>query len=215
MLAGNWLRQSWAQPAREADVLDVKGLLEAVADRLGVPGLHYRPLQPRDGVEHPGRSAGVHAGEGQTVRQIGRVGELHPRLLAAVESRAERAAFALIEVASLSELSRGVTEIGRLPRLPVAERDMAVVVKRDVAQSDVARVISQEAGSLLERLSLFDRYHGPPLERDEVSLAYRLRFQPMERPFAEGELEEMMDRIARRLAEALHARVRGSDAGVD
>ncbi len=48
-------------------------------------------------------------------------------------------------------------------------------------------MIRANAGPNLRRLELFDRYQGPPLESDEVSLAYRLRFQATDSPIPEEE----------------------------
>jgi phenylalanyl-tRNA synthetase beta chain len=211
LLAGAWQRQSWSQPARAAGVEDVKGLLEALAARLGVVDLHYRQTTPAALVEHPGRTAVVIAGKGDASTEIGRIGEIDPRFLAAYEARAERAAFAVLDLARLADLARMVAHVGQLPRLPVIERDLAVVVGRDVPQIGVARVIEAEAGPLLAGLSLFDRYQGPPLGEGEVSLAYRLRFQPADQAMAETELEDAMDRIEARLGAELGARVRGSE----
>jgi phenylalanyl-tRNA synthetase beta chain len=208
LLAGAWLGQSWAQPAREAGVEDVKGLVEVLAARTRVEGVRYQSFQPLAGVEHPGRSAAVWVGEGDEAALLGRIGELDPRFLSHYEARVERAAFALLDADQLARIAGRVTRIRQLPRLPAAERDLAIVVQRDLAQYEVERVIRHEAGQLLAGLSLFDRYQGPPLEPNEVSLAYRLRFQPSDRPFAETELEDVVQRIAGRLAESLGARLR-------
>ncbi len=212
LLAGNWLRQSWAQPRSAAGVEDVKGIVEALAQRLHVEDLHYRPSEPWSGIEHPGRSAAIFAGAGDDAVGLGRIGELDPRYLAEYDARSERAAFAMLDVEKLRGLLPGVARIGQLARLPALERDLAVVVERDLPQIEVARLIRREAGPMLDGLSLFDRYQGPPLGEGEVSLAYRLRFQPLERPLAETELEEIVARITRRLATDLGARVRGSEA---
>ncbi|CAN5785413.1 phenylalanine--tRNA ligase subunit beta [soil metagenome] len=208
LLSGAWLGQSWAQPAREAGVEDVKGLVEALAARTRVDGLHYRSFQPLVGVEHPGRSAAVWAGEGDQATLLGRIGELDPRYLSLYEAHTERVAFVLLDADQLARLAGGVTQVRQLPRLPATERDLAVVVRRDLAQYEVEQVIRRESGPLLAGLALFDRYQGPPLEPTEVSLAYRLRFQPMERAFGDSELEDVVQRIAGRLAESLGARLR-------
>jgi phenylalanyl-tRNA synthetase beta chain len=211
LLAGNWPAGSWSRPAAQAAVEDAKGLIEALATRLNIVLLEYRPLTAQPLVEHPGRTAAVFGGGPQDLTELGRVGELDPRYLAASDVRAERAVFALLDVARLLALADFVPRVDRLPRLPAAERDLAVVVGRDVAQLEIARVIRAEAGELLDGLTLFDRYHGPPLGPDEISLAYRLRFQPMEQALVEGELEEIMGRIGAALADRVAARVRGDE----
>jgi phenylalanyl-tRNA synthetase beta chain len=77
----------------------------------------------------------------------------------------------------------------------------------------VAALIRAAAGDQLDDLTLFDRYQGPPLAADEVSLAYRLRFQPIERPLTDDELESMLTAVGRALREAVGARIRGAEQG--
>ncbi len=69
-------------------------------------------------------------------------------------------------------------------------------------------VIRAAAGSLLRSATLFDRYEGPPLARGEISLAYRLRFEPGERPLDEGDLDRAMAKVVDALSGRLGARLR-------
>ena len=210
LMCGTWVGPSWAQPARQADVGDAKGIVEALAGRLGIGDLHYLAVEPEPLLDHPGRTAAVLATHGGEPVMLGRVGELDPRYLAACDVRSERAAFAVIDGEVLARLAAAAVQVGQLPGLPALERDIAVVVPRDLSQAEVAAVIRQAAGPLLDRLDLFDRYHGPPLDASEVSLAYRLRFQPAGQAVADAELEETMAGVTRSLADRLGARVRGA-----
>lgn len=214
LIAGTWVGPSWAQAAREADVEDAKGIVEVLADRLGIEDVHYRLTDAEPMVEHPGRTAAVFATHDGEPVMLGRVGELDPRYLAACDVRSERAVFCVLDADVLSRLAAPAVQVVQLANLPQVERDIAVVVPRDLPQAEVAAVIRGAAGPLLDRLDLFDRYHGPPLDASEVSLAYRLRFQPVDQAVADAELEETMAGVTRSLADRLGARVRGAgDAG--
>lgn len=211
LLAGNWPGLGWTEPQRTADVADAKGLLAALAARLGIGGLRFGALEVHAGVEHPGRTAAVIATEhGQDV-EVGRVGELDPRYLVACGVHAERVVHALIDVPALARLQVPVVQIDGLAGRPVIERDLAVVVARNRAASSVEEVIRREAGPLLERLTLFDRYSGPPLDADQLSLAYRLRIQPPDDGLSDDALDEIVVRISRALTAELGARLRGGD----
>jgi phenylalanyl-tRNA synthetase beta chain len=211
LLAGDWHTPSWTQSARPADLEDAKGVIEWLIERAARRRVSYRAATALAGVEHPHRTAEVIV-DGEAVTVIGRVGEIDPRLLRAYETRAERILFASLDVARLM----GVTETARVEspaRLPAVERDIAVVVGEDVSHAAVAELIRVAAGAQLAELTLFDRYQGPPLGRDEVSLAYRLRFQPTEAPIGEAELEELLGNVGRALSEGLGARIRGHEQG--
>lgn len=212
LLAGDWRAQSWSDPARPVAVEDAKGIIEMVASRLHLGGIAYRPTKVRDGVEHAGRTAEVvvngAAGE-STV--LGRVGELDPRYLAACEVRAEHAIFADLDLAAAAALARMTVEAREIDRLPAVERDLAVIVRRDVEAADVVSAIRGHGGSYLAGVELFDRYQGPPLDVGEVSLAYRLRFQPQESPLSESQVEQAMRDVSEAMVREVGGRVRSGD----
>ncbi len=208
LLAGDWRAPSWAEPARAAAVEDVKGLVEALIARLNVARPSYGPAMALARVEHPGRTATIEVVSSGRAVTIGRLGELDPRYLEAYEIRAERAVFALLDVAALLGLAAGTPQLRRIDQLPALERDLAVVVAREAAAADVESVIRRHAGPLLDSLALFDRYSGAPLEAGQVSLAYRLRYQPAEEPLSEGAVEESIAAITSALAREVGGRVR-------
>jgi phenylalanyl-tRNA synthetase beta chain len=208
VLAGSWPMASWAGPAHLADVADVKGIVEWLAARVRSSQLAYGRTAAWPLVEHPGRIAAVSLADGPAA-PVGRIGELDPRYLRASDVRAERVVFATIELAPLLAHADEAQRALPLAHLPVVERDLAVVVAEDVDAVRVAEVIRAAAGDELARLALFDRYQGPPLAADEVSLAYRLTFQPLERSLEDSELDGIISRVSAELERSLRGRVRG------
>ena len=210
LLAGTWPGLGWTEPPRPAELADIKGIVGALLERLGISTPVFAPTEAQAGIEHPGRTAAVLLASTAEL-ELGRLGELDPRFLAASGVRAERACFALLDLPALAQLAPAAVQVGPLPQLPVSERDLAVVVGRTVAQADVAAAIHRAAGSQLSRLTLFDRYGGPPLADDEVSLAYRLRFQPSDPARPDEQFDELVEAISAALRDELGARIRGGD----
>jgi phenylalanyl-tRNA synthetase beta chain len=209
LLAGTAAPIAWDVPARAVDAGDAKGLLDWLAERLGAERLTYRPVVARDGVDHPGRTAAVigKTASGHAV-ELGRVGELDPRYLDAVDARSEHVVFASVDLDGLLRLRPARVRVGSLPRLPGIERDIAVVADRDRAAGEIEAAILGAGGPLLSSVRLFDRYEGPPLGDSEVSLAYRLRFEPGDRVIADEELERLVGGIVDALRERTGARLR-------
>ncbi len=207
LFAGNWAAPSWVEPARPVQLEDVKGVVEWLTERLHLGGVLYFPHDAQKEVEHPYRVALVRVG-GADSMVIGRIGELDPRYLVAYEIRAERAIFAVLDMDRLAEAAALVPQVREVDRLPAVERDLAVIVGRDVAAADVVSAIRGHGGSYLVRIELFDRYQGPPLDAGEVSLAYRLWFQPQESPLSDSHLEEAIEAVTQALAREVGGRVR-------
>lgn len=197
------------RPTRAADVATAKGLLERLAARLACCRLVYEPVAPRAGVEHPGRIAGVVAISAAGARTpLGRIGELHPRLLQLYGVRAEHVVFAEIDLQAFAGLVPHRQRVGRLEHLPGIERDIAVVVALDRSAGDVQELIREHGGAHLREVRLFDHYRGAPLGADEKSLAYRLRFEPAEGSFAEDDVDTAVERVVAVLNERLGAHLR-------
>jgi phenylalanyl-tRNA synthetase beta chain len=208
ILAGNSRTQSFAEPARAASVDDAKGLIEALAARFNLGRVSYRVTKARAGVEHPGRTAEAMLENAAGATDIGRVGEVHPNLLAGYEVKAERVVFAELDMAGLGAAFDAAPEVRDVESLPLIERDLAVIVSRDTEAGSVEEVIRTNAGPYLARLELFDRYQGPPLEAGEVSLAYRLRFQPADPQLSEQSIESSVDAVTKALARDVNGRLR-------
>jgi phenylalanyl-tRNA synthetase beta chain len=209
LLAGRERPVTHDRPQLPADVASAKGLLEQLASRLIGCRLAYQPVTPRAGVEHPGRTAAVVAlGEDGDDTVLGRVGELHPRLLGAYGVRAEHVVFAEIDLEALEGLVPARLRVGPLEHLPGVERDIAMVVPADTPAGRVERLIREHGGVHLRAVSLFDQYRGAPLAADEKSLAYRLRFESVDDVLDEDAVQPAVERVVAVLSERLGARQR-------
>lgn len=219
VLVGASRPATWSSAARPFDVADGKGIVELLAHRLGEAWVSWSPAGTRPGVDHPGRTAlgTAHPPEGAPPPAavpsqglpLGRVGEVHPSLLEAYDIRAPHVIFGEVPVAALAGLVPERVTTGPLDGPPVVERDIAVVVGREVAAGAVGELIRAAAGPGLVSLALFDRYVGAPLGAEEVSLAWRLRFQPAEGDSADAAVDDRMGRVASVLSERIGGRLRG------
>jgi phenylalanyl-tRNA synthetase beta chain len=208
LLAGERRPLAHDGPAGHADVADAKGIVEWLAARIGGT-VRFEAVEPRPGVDHPGRCAAIAGIGADGVRTLlGRVGEVHPRLLASHEVRAEHVIAAEIDLDALLALAPDRLRAGPLERLPGIERDIAVVVTRTVGAGDVMEVIRAAGGPRLHEARLFDRYQGPPLAEGEISLAWRLRLEQGDEPLDDAGIDTLVTEIVDALRARLGARLR-------
>jgi phenylalanyl-tRNA synthetase beta chain len=79
---------------------------------------------------------------------------------------------------------------------PAALRDIAVWTPSGTEESEVALLIEQEAGALLARLDLFDRFEKQQEDGTlRTSYAFRLVFQADDRTLSDADLDPVMARI--------------------
>ena len=202
-LTGAALQPGWDRPAPAYDLNDAKGVLELLCRRLGFPAPAYTPITDDPNL-HPGRAARVTAGGSL----VGRVGELHPEVIATLDLRAERVCVAEVAVAGLAGGEPADPRVSAPSRHLSVERDIAVIVSGDRPAADVEVVIRRHGGPLLRAVALFDIYRGKPLADTEVSLAYRLTLRDDERTLTEEELDAAVATVVAGLTTEVGARFR-------
>ena len=150
---------------------------------------------------HPGRSARVLRRGGP----IGWLGELHPKLVKALNFTYPPVLFELDFDAALTVRQSAYEEISRFPQV---RRDLAVVVDESVTLSTLAERVTLAASSLLRGLRIFDVYRGPGLEKGRKSIAFGLIFQDISRTLTDEDVERLMASVIADLRENLNARIR-------
>ncbi len=194
---------TWDRPARPYDLDDAKGIVDLICRRLGLP----RPAFERivdDPNLHPGRAARVTAGG----RLTGRLGELHPDVIADLDLRAERVYVAELAIAGLAGGQPTPYRVTAPSRQPTVERDLAIIVDADRPAAEVEAAIRRHGGPLLRDVALFDLYRGRPLAETDKSLAYRLTLRDDERTLTEAELDAAVAGVVAGLSDELGARFR-------
>lgn len=197
--AGSALPAQWGSSRRPLDLFDIKGDLHGIF-ALAEDALEYR-LGGHPAL-HPGRSATIfRAGVA-----CGVIGELHPRLVTALE---------LPQVPYLFELAwnaisqRSIPVAEPVPEFPGARRDIAVVIPEATTAQQLRECARQAGGALLRDLYVFDIYRGPGLPDGFKSLALGLIFQDYSRTLTDKDVENAVGEIVAHLSAKLRATLRG------
>jgi len=149
---------------------------------------------------HPGRCAELRVNG----KPVAHAGELHPRVITALNLPERSCAFAVI----LSELpSAGVTKAPAIWSFPAVVQDVALVVESKISAADLTTAIKQGAGPLLESIVLFDRYD--QMAGNKVSLAFTLTFRASDRTLTSDEVALYRDQAIAQAAKSVGAVLRG------
>ena len=193
----------WNLSKRPLDFYQLKGVLETVAQKIGLPPFEYVPAGEHPSF-HPGRAAWVKAGD--TV--LGVMGELHPDVIESFELPAGSVACEL-DFDQIIRLDREtVKRYEGLPRYPSVERDLAFVIQAAVPVQDVVALIQKGGGPLLQEVNLFDVYQGKQVGEGYRSLAFALRFQAPDRTLTDDEVNGYLEAIVQLLTEHTGATLR-------
>ena len=191
LLSGSWVQGGWLGD-QSVDFYTIKGVLEKLADTLGVE-VNVEPCKVPH--LHPGVSASVlWAGE-----RVGTVGRLHPEIAAAYE----------LDDTYLAELELPLTgsalNFQDYARQPHAERDLAVIAPKEVSYAALASIARDAAGERLERVTPFDVYEGKPIDEGSRSVALRFWFRHPDRALKDKEVDAYMENVIAAVKEAGYA----------
>ena len=150
---------------------------------------------------HPGRCAELRVNG----KPVAHAGELHPRVVTALNLPERSCALAVI----LSELpAAGVSKAPAIWNFPPVVQDVALVVDAKVSASDLTTALKVGAGELLESIVLFDRYD--QMADSKVSLAFTLTFRAADRTLTSDEVAKYRDQAIAQAAKSVGAVLRGN-----
>ncbi len=198
---GDALPEQWGVSARAMDFYDIKGEVE-----------HLFSL--RGGAEPPSFKAGdmswLHPGASAVIllknQKIGWCGAVHPNVLKALEIKKTVFAFEL-DLDAL--LSRDVPFAKHISHFPSIRRDIAVLLENDVTYQDVKNCVTSTAGSLLDKVLVFDEYQGDNLKKGYKSLAIGLIFKNVSSTLKDEDVEPLIETVVSALERRLGAQLRG------
>ncbi len=166
------------------DFFTIKGTVEAILKTLRTQDAVFYPCAD-DPSYHPGRCAGVRAGE----QHIGVVGQIHPAVAANYGVDGELYCAELSVEALLA--GRGADpEYAPLPKYPPITRDIAVVCGEEVTVGALESAIRKGARGLLKQVSLFDIYRGKSVGEGKKSVAFNLVLRADDRSLTGEEADE-------------------------
>jgi phenylalanyl-tRNA synthetase beta chain len=194
---------SWNMAPGELDFYYLKGVLENLFCGLRTSPVKFTP-EPADPIFHPGRTAVL---EAVGVR-LGIVGELHPAVLENYELPVKVTALEL-DLDMLMEMSGRPAVFKSLPKFPGIERDMAILVRKDIPAASIFETIRAAGGKLMCSVSLFDIYHGEQVPDGMQSMAFSLKFQADDHTLTDAEVGEKTEAIAGALSIKFGAELRG------
>jgi len=191
---------------RPVDVYDAKADAEAVLAAMGAPA-KVQILRGAEGWWHPGRHGKICLGPKKV---LGVFGELHPKVLDAMDVKGPAVAFALFPEEIPMPRKSGATRAAlELRDLQAVERDFAFVVDADVEALTLVNAAAGADKALIEEVRVFDEFIGGSLGEGKKSLALSVRMQPSAKTLTEAEIEAVGQKIVEKVAKATGGVLRG------
>jgi phenylalanyl-tRNA synthetase beta chain len=187
---------------RLIDVFDAKADAEAVLSALGAP--------PRTQITrktaawwHPGRSGVIGLGP----NALATFGEVHPRVLQAMDVKGPAVAFTiLIANVPAPKVKTPTRPALAISDLQAVDRDFAFVVDHRVEALTAVNAALGADKTLIDSVRVFDQFAGDKAEAQmgpgKKSIALTVRLQPQEKTLTEAEIEAVSARIVEKVTKA-------------
>lgn len=206
VLTGLRSENHWITPdsTEFMDFFDLKGVLQGLFDTLNL-AVTYEPLDHP--TFRPGQTARLMLGE----VPVGTMGVIHPQVVESYGFRTTREQPVLaadIDLEVLYPRMEHARVFEPVSAYPAVREDLAIIVDRQIAASEVANTLRQVGGFLLKDVELFDVYVGQQIPSGKKSLAYHLTFQSPGKTLTDKDVSKQRARIIKQLEQRLGARLR-------
>ncbi|MGF9760817.1 phenylalanine--tRNA ligase subunit beta [Microvirga sp. 0TCS3.31] len=184
----------WDGGAQSVDAFDAKADVLALLAALGIPSGGLQIVAGGPAWFHPGRSGTLQFGPKNVV---GAFGEVHPKVLKALDLKGPLVAFEL-NLDALPPPKAKPTKMKpklNLPDFQPLTRDFAFVVGRDVAAGDIVKAAQGAERQLIVGVDVFDIYEGTGIDPDKKSVAIAVTLQPTEKTLTDVEIEAVSAKI--------------------
>ncbi len=190
-ITGKFNRESWRQKQYDADLYDLKSLVDALLSLTGIQeeAISVSPAGDRRFLS----GAKIQAG----YRVIGRFGQVHPDALKVyqVKQPVFYAEFNLEEMIPM--LAEGKT-MTLLPKFPEVRRDLSLVIDKHIDYTRIREIVLK-TDRLIRRVNLFDVFSSDTLPPGKISYAVSLILRHDEKTLSEGEIDKVMARVLKNL----------------
>ena len=187
---------------KDVDYYSLKGIVEQLFLKFGICDYEFA-VESAIKMYHPGQTAKVTVNR----EQIAIVGRVHPTVLKSYEIGVP-VYMATVSFEKLFKNSTSEKTYKPLPKFPAVTRDLAIVLKDDIAVSEIEKIFKSQKTDIIESYTLFDVYRGKQVGEGNKSVAYSLVFRTSDRTLTDDEVNPVIDNIVKKLEDKLEAKLR-------
>lgn len=186
---------------KDFDFFMLKGVVENLMLETGVK---YDIQISKEPFLHPGISADILLNN-ETV--IGSFGKIHPTVQKNYDIK-DDVYYAEINLDLIENLTDKNIKVKPVPKFPVVERDIAIVVDETITNGELLNAIKSACGKLYYGVELFDIYRSEALGKDKKSMAYKIKLSDLEKTLVEQDVQSVINKILKALEFRFGAKLR-------
>ncbi len=191
----------WEGKDEEAGYFCLKGTCESIMAHLRYEPFSFQEAK-HDYFETGFSLALVYKGE-----KVGILGLLKSRLLDSFSLK-DAVWAAELNLASLFSKQSQPFEYKPVVKFPSVSRDVSFLVKQNVSYQNIKEAVEKLSIAHLERFYLYDRYSGPTISGNKVSLSLRFIFRHPKKTLLTKEVDSLQQKIIKHLKSRFNIQLR-------
>jgi phenylalanyl-tRNA synthetase beta chain len=202
VVLGDVYPEQWGIKQREqVDFFDLKNDIDAILKLFGhIEHIEYVPTN------HPALHPRILAQICIANASVGFIGAIHPKIKQKLDLPNKLYLFEINLNSVTSEIKNTFNEFSRFPKM---QRDIAIIVNKEITWQQIKQKIVDISGELLHNIELFDIYHGEGIGLNQRSLGIHLIFQNVARTLVDTEIDELISQVIFVLKQTFEADLRG------
>ncbi len=207
VMTGNKTEAGWQQKSVPVDLYSLKGVLESLLGLLGVETEAPESMEVPKLGNHIVYKYNLPAGQAGNQVLAG-AGEVKKSVLEKFGIK-QPVFFAGLNWQLLAEIATGQKNVVKeLPRYPAVQRDLAMVLSKDMPWAAVQAAVQKIKLDKLKDIRLFDIFESEKLGAGKKSIAVNFTFLDEEKTLTDKEIEGMMNKIIASYEKELGAEIR-------
>ena len=184
------------------DFFDLKDIIVKILNQVGLNKLKFIKNDSNP-IFHPGRCANI---EYDNI-VVGTLGQINYNVSGnyKIDKPVYLAELDLDIIVKNSNLNKYYKEVIKYPSI---SRDIAILVDKNISNSDIENVIYSADDKIVKKVHLFDVYSDDKLGNDKKSMAYNIVFQSDERTLKDEEVVVILDSIIAEIKEKFNGVLR-------
>lgn len=200
LVTGNQTENSWSQTTAPTTFFYLKGIVQAVLEKLGIHNTHTTAVTDDLFAEATGLSFGK--------QQLVSYGIIKKRITKNFEISQEVYYADFNWDAVLEIVSKNQVKIKAIPKYPSVRRDFALLLDQKIQFEDITTLAKQTEKQLLKDIALFDVYEGKNLPDGKKSYAISFLLQDDRKTLNDKQIDKVMSKLQQRFEKELGATLR-------
>jgi len=192
--------QGWKQKSGSPDFFTAKGILKSLLSSLNIADIEFSETENKE--------SGIQQSIFIDKFNLGTITKIDTNLLEKFDIKQNVVFVELNYKNLLSTNAKQEIIFKEIVQHPSVERDLALIVDKKIKYSNIENLLKKLAIPFLQQFSLFDIFESDKIGQDKKSLAINFTFLNTEKTLTDTEVNEVMEKIAKKLEYDLNAEIR-------